>query len=216
MADLQALINEFRRAFEAGEGPNPQAILERASAEDRQTLAAEIDSYLMTAPRRAWDPAAYAESPARGVVERTWESLELSSEPLPELLPELRNRAAIKRKDLVARLARALGVGGQEAKVRDYYHELEQGLLPPRGVSSRVFEALAEILGTSADRLLAAGAATRPATAGAQAAFMRVASAKPGEIADADDREADTAPPLAATGGGEEPPDEVDELFTGG
>ncbi|HKJ35783.1 MAG TPA: hypothetical protein VKA36_04380, partial [Solirubrobacterales bacterium] len=162
MADLQALIEEFRAAYEAGQSPDLRAFLERASPGDRQTLAAELDSYLMTAPRRAWDAAAYAESPARRAVERAWDSLETSAEPLPELLPTLRTRAQLKRRELVQRLAETLGVAGREAKVGDYYHELEQGRLPMEGVSSRVFEALGEILGTSAERLRAAGAAMRP------------------------------------------------------
>ena len=40
------------------------------------------------------------------------------------------------------RLAERLGVTSREAKVERYYHEMEQGLLPPAGVSDRVLDAL--------------------------------------------------------------------------
>src|SRR5438046_2361078 len=42
-------------------------------------------------------------------------------------------------------------------KVEGYYHEMEQGLLPSAGVSSRVLEALGEIVGASAQFLREVG-----------------------------------------------------------
>ncbi|HKJ35916.1 MAG TPA: hypothetical protein VKA36_05060, partial [Solirubrobacterales bacterium] len=106
----------------------------------------------------------------------------------------------------------------REQKVGDYYHELEQGRLPMEGVSGRVFDALGEILGTSAERLRAAGAAMRPPELGAHASFMRVASGE-GPVEALEDADAALGAPAAGPEPGEgtdEGPDEVDELFTGG
>ena len=45
-----------------------------------------------------------------------------------------RAKAQLKRSDLVARLAAALGAQDKQAKVGSYYHEMERGLLPSEGV----------------------------------------------------------------------------------
>ena len=69
----------------------------------------------------------------------------------PSLLPQLRNRARLKRADLVAQLAARLGAEGQGEKVGLYYHQMEQGLLPASGVSDSVLEALGRIVGYGAE-----------------------------------------------------------------
>ena len=61
---------------------------------------------------------------------------------LAGLLPRLRDRARLRRAEVVSRLAAALGAGDREAKVAGYYHAMEQGTLPAAGVSDRVLEAL--------------------------------------------------------------------------
>jgi hypothetical protein len=49
----------------------------------------------------------------------------------------------------VTRLTGLLGFSpDREQKVAGYYHELEAGLLPPRGVDARVWAALRELFGT--------------------------------------------------------------------
>ncbi len=55
----------------------------------------------------------------------------------------LRERAQVKRAELVERLAEALGRRPSEEKVASYYHEMEQGSLDSEGVSRAVLEALA-------------------------------------------------------------------------
>src|SRR5690349_3659915 len=146
--DPRQLRDEFAAADEAGDEPNPRDFIERASEDDRQETASLIDRYLMTAPRRAWDPVAYEQSMAKVAVEQVFESMGGVSGTWPELLPSLRKRARIKRKVLVERLARALGFGEepQVEKVGRYYHEMEHGLLPAEGVSVKVIDALAGIL----------------------------------------------------------------------
>ena len=219
MPDPQQLVDEFALRFEAGEDPNPAEWLDRVQGDLRQELGELIDRYLMTAPRRTWDPVAYESSIAKQAVDRAFDSLEGVSGTWPELLPRLRNAAHVKRRDLVERLAAALGVGGGEAqveKVGSYYHRMERGLLPAEGVSGRVIDALAGIVGTSAEAIARAGAGQgSPGGAPGGAAFARVGRPEP--------RAASVSPDAAAFESIEGEmdaaalePDEIDRLFTGG
>jgi hypothetical protein len=209
MTDVSGLLAEFIADDRAGGPADPAAYLARAaSGEDRAELEALIDGYLARAPRRAFDAAAFEASPAARVVA----SLAGSSGTWPSLLPRLRDRARLKRAELVARLAADLGVGGREAKVASYYHAMEQGTLASSGVSDRVLEALGRIVGESAAVLRAAGtlAPPPPPPPAPGAAFARVAAPAPAF------RAAGGAPARARAEAAEPERDEVDELFTGG
>ncbi len=216
MADLRHLLEEFGAEFEAGRAPDPSEWISRVEGGERQELASLIDRYLMTAPRRPWDPAAYETSLAKVAVDQVYESIEGVSGSWPELLPQLRNRARIRRADLVARLGAALGLGEADprrVKVADYYNRMEHGRLPAQGVSGRVIEALAEIVGVGADTLRAAGGGAM-AEGGAEAtAFARLASPDPQYLAQELDEKTLEAP---ASPGTSPERDEIDELFTGG
>src|SRR3954470_240620 len=203
MTDVNQLLEAFIAADRTGVA-DPADYLSHVDGPERDELEALIDAYLARAPRRAFDRAAFAASPAVGVVA----SLAGSSGTWPALLPRLRDRARLRRAELVARLAADLGVGGREAKVASYYHAMEQGTLSSAGVSDRVLEALGRIVGESAAVLRAAGtpAPPPPPAAPAGAAFARVASPAPSFATTARAR-AEAAPPER---------DEVDELFTGG
>ena len=207
MAEPRELLEEFRTRFEAGDDPDPRELLERLEGDRRQELHSLIDHYLMTAPRRSWDPVAYEASPAKAAVDRVYESLEGVSGTWPELLPALRNRARIKRSELVSRLAEALGVGDRAERVGDYYNRMEHGRLPAEGVSSRVIEALAAIVGASAEAIREAGSSGADA-GGPDLLYARMT------LSDA----AYDADEVAAPAASSLPPDrdEVDELFTGG
>ena len=204
---VQRLLEEFIAEDRAGGVADPAAYLARVSGAERAELEALLDAYLARAPRRTFDRAAFASSGASArVVEALDRSLGVSG-TWPALLPRLRDRAQLRRADVVARLARALDVGDREARVAAYYHAMEQGTLPASGVSDRVLEALARIVGSSAGALRAAGASMTGVAPGAPGeAFARVA----------------TPPPELAAAAHEVPPapaperDEVDELFTSG
>jgi hypothetical protein len=209
MTDVDRLLKEYVAAHRAREDVDPGEYLSRAQGAERKELAALIDAYLARAPRREFDPEAYRQSGMAEDVARLSRSLTGASGLWPSLLPRLRTNARLKRSELVARLASALGVRGREDKVADYYHQMEQGLLPAEGVSDSVLEALAGILGRSADALREAGrgaadggAAAAPATA---PAFTRMTRAE-GEAAPGGE---------AAAGLPDERWDEVDELFRG-
>ena len=213
MADLDRLVRQFAAAFEAGNSPDPREWLENAQAPERQELARRLDAYLMTAPRRAWDAAAYESSPAHKAVERAYESLDTPAGTWAELLPALRHAAQLKRSELASRLASALEVSGQEVKVGDYYNQMEHGRLPAPGVSERVIAALAEIVGTSAEQIRSAGSRTTASMELEPPSDAVFALLAPPDAADAD-----ASAPADADAAAASPPDrdEVDELFLGG
>ena len=153
-----------------------------------QAKAAGADRRLPRARRarpQEWDAEAFEGSVAERAVARTAEEWSAAAGELPVELVRLRNEREITRADLVTRLADSLGVSGAREKVASYYHRLERGLLPAEGVSSRVWEALAQLLDTSAEALRRAGAAaTRPPpTEEAASAYARTAPPPPPEYA---------------------------------
>lgn len=209
MSDVERLLQAFIREDREGGEADPLAYLEQVEGTDRAELEALIDGYLARAPRRAFDREEYEASGARAVAEGIGRSLGGVSGEWPALLPRLRDRARLRRSEVVARLAAALGAtGAQEEKIARYYHGMERGTLPAGGVSDRVLEALAAIVGTTAEALREAGrkagGGATPEAAGT--AFARVGAPDPEQI---------PADELMRGGGtGDEPPDEIDAAFT--
>ena len=205
---MSEMVDQLFKEYVAGGGADPLPFLERAPEGDRAELAALIEGFLARAPRREWDAAAYEASGAPAVVDSLSRSLRGQAGLWPSLLPRLRNRARVKRADLVAALADRLGAADKREKVAGYYHEMEQGSLPAEGVSDTVLEALGQILGQTRAALRRAGAALEPPGVG----------------------EVDAAETFARTGAPTEGPatlaaallrsdddfDEVDRLFRGG
>jgi len=215
MSDLDRLLSEYLAAHEAGGGPpDPRPFVDRASPEERPALARAIDEYLAAAPRRPWDPAAFEAALQTPLMREIATSVRGASGLWPALLPRLRNAAQLRRQEVVARLAGELGVADREAKVREYYHRMEQGLLDQDGVSDTVLEKLASIVGSSLEALREAGRAlgeaASPDAPAAGPVFARSALT---------DEAYAGAPPdaaeLALEPEEEEARDEVDELFTG-
>ena len=208
MSDVDRLLAEYIVEHRAGGEADPRAFLSRASPAEQRELASLIDGYLARAPRQRFDQASFRGSSAERTVDELERALGGQAGLWPALLPRLRDRAGLKRSELVERLADDLGVGDRKDKVADYYHEMEQGLLPARGVSDRVLDALARILGDTAQSLKDAGRVLTPPAEGPTtapaAAFARRAHAEPASAASAG-----TQPPAPGEW------DEVDELFRG-
>jgi hypothetical protein len=209
MADVEKLLHEFIAEDRTGGTADPIVYLDRVEGTDRAELEALIDGYLARAPRRAFDQEAFDRSPARALAGEVGRALGGASGTWPALLPRLRHRAQLRRADVVERLAAELDVtdDARAAKVARYYHEMEQGTLPAAGVSDRVLQALARVVGVTAQRLRDAGRSAGGAAPGAAGAvaFARVASPDPQYVEAA-------APSGRASS--EEPRDEIDELFT--
>jgi hypothetical protein len=182
------LFDEFARRFARGERPPVLEYVERAG-ERGDELAGMLNRFLASAP----PPSPPAE---RVEMMRAW----IAGQP-PIL--ELRTQRGLTRDVVVERLLGLLGLGNERrAKVRGYYHELETGLLEPRGVDRRVWEALGQVLGASVADL-----------AGWR---MRRIEAKPAFRMSADamfDANVQFSAPQSPPDRPEE--DEVDRLFTG-
>lgn len=211
MAGVDDLLQQFIERYESGDPLRPADVLAQVEGTDRRELETLLDAYLERAPRRPFSAEAFAASPARPLVDDLTQSLEGIAGTWPVVLPRLRARARLRRSELVARLAAALGVSDREAKVAGYYHAMEQGELDPAGVSDRVLDALARLTGTTAKALRDAATALQPGAGRAAAAPTFARTAEP---------EAEHLASLAAASA--EPPSErseidlVDELFTGG
>lgn len=217
MADVDKLFTDYVAEHRAGGEADPRAYLEKVKGVDRDELATLIDAYLVRSPGRSWDPEAYQGSAAQELVAGVERSMGGEAGTWPMLLPRLRDRAKITRAALVERLGAALGVGGQNEKVAEYYHRMEQGSLDSKGVSTPVLEALAAIVGSSAAALRSAGekfGEGQPPSQGT--VFARVATPRPEYEAKG------LAPPDAGAAGARQAPGsaaeeaEVDRLFTAG
>jgi len=210
MSDVERLLQAFIREDREGGEADPLAYLAQVEGDDRAELEALIDAYLARAPRRPFDREAFEGSGARAVAEDIGRSLGGVSGEWPALLPRLRDRARLRRAEVVARLADELGATeSQQAKIARYYHGMERGTLPADGVSDRVLQALAKIVGTTAEALREAGrragGAATPDAAGT--AFARIGAPDPEQMpAEELTRRRGAAP--------DEPPDEIDAAFT--
>jgi hypothetical protein len=208
MDPLQQLLTDYIAEHSTGGVADPQVLLSRAEPTQRERLAELIDGYLARAPRQAFDPVRFAQSPAARIVANLETALDAEIAAWPVLLPRLRVRAALKRSELVARLADGLGVSAKRDKVAVYYHQMEQGQIPGAAVTDRVLDVLGDLLGETRQSLRSAGERSGPPTGVAGlAAFARTAVSAASAGAPGDE-----GPPQAEDSDW----DEVDELFLGG
>lgn len=186
--DVIKLFEEYAAGVARGDEPDARDYLDRAGA-DEPKLAALIEDYLLTMP--LLEPS-----------DEQVAALEAWLEGEGPLLG-VRRRRGLKRAAVVGRLVELLGLEErQTAKVADYYHELESGLLDTARVDRRVFEALGEILSVQVSGVLTWRPPAKPAAADA---YYRATPESPGAF------QAPAAAPPA------EPPewDDVDRLFLG-
>jgi hypothetical protein len=205
VTEVDRLLADYKEARLSGGSPDPRPYLARAAdPADRELLAALIDAYLSQAERRPFDAAAFGSSRAAAVADEVHRSLAGAGGLWPTLLPRLRSHARLRRAELVAELAARLGAQSQRDKVALYYHQMEQGLLPEKGVSDAVLDAIGKIVGYTGEALRRAGQmpAPGPPRTDEGAVFARATS---GEPAAAVERERPA-----------EEWDEVDRLFRGG
>jgi hypothetical protein len=210
MAELERLFTEFVERHLAGEAPDPWACIDQLSGDEREDLEELIDAYFVGAPPQAWDPEAFKGSDAERITDALDRSFRGQSGLWPAILPRLRDRVQMTRGALVEQLADRLGVGDRREKVALYYHEMEQGLLPSKGVSDRVLAALGAIVDTSVDALRRAGESLSSEPLGDAEATVFARKARPDpEFALAETIARDELDSASEW-------DEVDELFRGG
>ena len=187
-ARMELLFDEFATRYVHGERPDIGEYLERAGLE-REDLGRLIDRFLEAVP-------------ARKSVEEEIVLMQARLEAEPPLLV-LRLRRKLSRDAVVNALVTMLGVDpAKNKKVGGYYHRLETGLLDPKGVDRRVWDALGEFLHANVRGL----AGFRPAPPAAPAASYQRYPAI----------ELDERISYSRTPAEEEEPDEIDRLFTAG
>lgn len=206
MTEIDRLLSEFVDAWNAGERPRVEEFLDRAPAERQHELAGLIEAFLDVAPTPNYSAETLEELMREPAVLASVEALEGRAGLWPSLLPRLRRRAQLRRDQVVEGIVERLGIQGQEDKAAQYVHELETGTLETAGVSRRVIEALAGVLGASAEELERAADFRGLAMEGAEPAFLRAAP----------DAEASELRVAHATDLSQGEWDEVDRLFRGG
>jgi hypothetical protein len=189
---VDLLFDEFAIAWARGDRPDVRDYLERAGAE-RDELAALLDGFF----------AAAAVQPPSEETLATFAQLVPGDHETPPMLAE-RVRMGLRRSVVVERLMGLLGLPpDREDKVARYYHELETGLLDPRGVQPLVWHNLAKIFGSGIRGLMVERPEPPPVLV---AAYYRVSDDLAGVDA--------SAAPLPQASEPQQP-DEVDMLFTG-
>jgi hypothetical protein len=153
MTDVVDIFDEFKQEFRRAGFADPRPFLAMASADDRRALSALIDAYLEAAPPASVGDAAYADSVARRLVDALDQVAADSAGLWPRVLPLLRKRTQLRRKDVVARLTSELGLEGGEDLVKTAFHDMESGRLDSEDVQLPVLEALGRMLGESAETL---------------------------------------------------------------
>jgi hypothetical protein len=134
---LSQLFDEWAASWARGERPEPRTYLQRAGHHSDE-LGRMMDAYMQLAPRPEPDPD-------RVELVEAW----LRGE---SPLVDLRARRGLKRDDVIDSLLQTLGLpAGKRPFLSNRYHELEAGLLEPRGLSERLVVSLAGVLRTSED-----------------------------------------------------------------
>jgi hypothetical protein len=170
MSTIDELYRRYVREYRDAGDADPRTYLDELRGVDRAELAARIDRFLDTAPPPAFDAAAFAKFRA----DPTRQAL-VTQILSTETLAELRAAAAVTKREVGEALAEQLGLATRANAVRARYHDVEAGNVDPRRVAARVWDALAGILGASAERLRDAAGKTFGGTPGqtGAAAFAR-------------------------------------------
>lgn len=209
MTSTDQLIEQFKREWAAGERPSVDGVLAAIPdpAECERARRA-LEEFAGSADAPAYSQAELARLRADPAVERAAAVFDREPLKLGALVHQLRWDREIRLEQLTDAIIERLNLPPKPDKVKLYLHELETGLLDPRGISQAALDALAALLGTTLDRLRAAAARTVPPSSSREPAFHRAYDDGP---------PFSHVPPgyMPAPDGGEER-DEIDETFTGG
>ena len=215
MTDRQSIeqrLADFIRAYEGGDG-DPLPFMEGLNERERRRFRLEVNRYLEGNPEPKRDLSLLDDARFARTYDEVVSRLDGASGAMPGLLVELREGNGLLQQDVVEALSGDLDASPAEAeKIDDYYHDLEFGNLPARGISGRVFDSLARILGTTSDALRRAGEALGPSGSPTDGLiYTRMAE----EIQDVTLEGAPAIEPPSGEGRRADPPDRIDRLFTG-
>lgn len=212
--DRDQILSEFMDAWNAGQRPDIQAYTERAPADQQAALREDLATYLTWAPTPDFDDDTLSAIRAEPIVAEVRAAAHARTGLWPTLLPRLRARLSITTGQLATGLVETLGLPAEtEGKTRAYVEQMESGTLEPTGVSRRVIDALARVLGVPTHQLesdASFGLWAQPPQAAASMAFRAE-----DEIAETVREDLDLLH-RAAQLPSEREWDEVDVLFRGG
>jgi len=206
MASADELLDQFIADWNAGRRPRVEDYLERAPTGERDELGALMNTFLDHAPTPQFSSETIAAIQREPAVSELGALADSRAGFWPSLLPRLRRRAKLTRDQLVLQLAERLALPGQEPKIKRYYHQMEAGTLDPEGVSMRVLDSLAAVVGVKTRELEEAGSFQGAGGLASGPLYARAQEAN--ELSGAEW----TATMPASAGDW----DEVDELFRGG
>lgn len=212
--DMDERLAAFARAYEAGDG-DPVPFMEGLDETGRRRFQMMVSDYLEENPERQRDVSRLKDPAMARLIGSVASRLDGASGGMSRLVVDLREGRHLLQEDVVEALATELDATDTEKeKIDDYYHDLEFGNLPARGISGKLLTSLGRILGTTAEKLREAGQALGPSGSPATGLiFTRMAD-------DAEDVVVSGLMPSMEVPSGRErrsdPPDRIDELFTGG
>lgn len=208
---ITAAFDAYVEFFRKGDG-DPTPFLNRFQGEDRRELEILVDAFLETGPKADLDPDAPPDPEVEMITASVMERFDGATGALSELVRGLRAKLGLGQVEVVRELAIALKASPAEhEKIDGYYHDLEWGTLPSSGISTKVFDSLARILKTNSVVLQEAATELGPGrTSSAGTAFARTVV----EIEFAQESPAMDVP--SGNFRASDPPDRIDQLFTGG
>ena len=212
--DMDERFDGFKSAYEAGNG-DPLPFMEGLDRAERRRFRSMIDRYLDENPARLTDLKRLRDPEFARMIGQVSTKLDGLGGGMSTLVVGLREQRQLLQEDVVAALARDLEASdAEEEKIDDYYHDLEFGNLPAKGISGTLLSSLAKILGTTAERLKKAGEALGPSGSQASSLIYTRMADNAEEIDMGQAAPAIEAP--SGVGRRSDPPHRIDELFTGG
>ncbi|MBF6618778.1 MAG: hypothetical protein ITG02_00925 [Patulibacter sp.] len=151
--DVNDLYDRFVREWYSGAAPDVEAFLARLEGEDVETLAGQLETFLLVAP--AVEPRRESVSEDDPVLAAAIALGDAFDErPWARRFADARRSAGLSLSDVGARLADAFGLTGHGPRAATLLGRLESGELASSGVSARAARALARILGQAEGALI--------------------------------------------------------------
>lgn len=207
MIDTDQVFGEFVEAWNAGRRPRLDQYLARVPpGPQRDELAGTIETFLDHAATPDFSADQRAAIRAEPALQAVFAATDMGTSLLPPFLRRLRERRSLSvdgLADEVVERTATIEAPDAQARAAEYLRQLEDGVLDPGRLSTRLVDALAEALESTSALLRTSGAAAAPP---ASVLFRGEGDADVG-VHLATLAEAAFTPAVA---------DEVDQLFLGG
>ena len=212
--DMDERFAAFTRSYEAGNG-DPLPFMEGLDEPGRRRFQLMVDDYLERNPEADRDLSRLKDPAIARLIGTVVPRLDGASGGMSTLVIDLREGRQLLQGDVVEALAADLdATDAEKEKIDDYYHDLEFGNLPAEGISAKLLASLGKILGTTGDKLKEAGQALGPWGSPATGLIFTRMADDAEDVVMGEASQAGKAP--SGAGRRSDPPDRIDQLFTGG